>query len=383
MIEKIIVSVVAFLFFTYVFIFKLIKRNDTTYFTILIIQAIGILINFIQIIFNIFNGIVFRIIVYLFCIIIPAAVFIIESKNINFSELVSVGISKIFLFFGKTKNAKDTLTKLVSKYDKSYAAHKMLAEIYEKEGGMRKAIDEYIKVLDIKGDDYKSYFKIPKLLNELGKKEEAIEMLEILVKKKPDLWDANQMLGDLLMEQEKFKKAANAYIQAIKNNAENAELYYDLGITYSRMNEFPLAKQCFEKTIEVDSNFYNSYYRLGQIALLYRDIEAAEKYFLQSIYGEVEEKSYFQLAKIYIIKNDKNKAAMFINRAVEINPKNYDKYSIEPMFLPIKNQIEKPVSFEKEALVQSEKEKAISDYLDNTYNLTKVLNEKESKKGKF
>ena len=271
----------------------------------------------------------------------------------------------------------------MSKYDKSYTAHKMLAEIYEKEGGMRKAIDEYIKVLDIKGDDYKSYFKIPKLLNDLGKKEEAIEMLGILIKKKPELSDANKMLGDLLMEQEKFKKAAAAYIQAIKYNAENAELYYDLGIAYSRMNEFSLAKQCFEKTVEVDSNFYNAHYRLGQIALLYRDIESAEKHFLQSIYGEVEEKSYFQLAKIYIIKNDKNKAVMFINRAIEINPKKYDIYIKEPIFLPIKNQIEKPKELDKEVLIESEKEKIISDYLDNTYNLTKVLNEKESKKGKF
>ena len=111
MIEKIIVSVLAFLLFTYVFIFKLIKRNDTTYFAILIMQAIGILINFIQIIFNIFNGIVFRIIVYLFCIIIPAVVFIIESKNINFSELVSICMSKVFMFFRKNKKGKRYINK--------------------------------------------------------------------------------------------------------------------------------------------------------------------------------------------------------------------------------------------------------------------------------
>ena len=88
------------------------------------------------------------------------------------------------MFFGKTKKAKEVLLRLVSKYDKSYSAHKMLAEIYEKEGGMRKSIDEYLKVLDIKGDDYKSYFKISKLLNDLGKKDEAIEMLRNTSKEK-------------------------------------------------------------------------------------------------------------------------------------------------------------------------------------------------------
>ena len=40
------------------------------------------------------------------------------------------------------------------------------------------------------------------LLTDLDKKDEAIEMLQILVKKKPELVDANKMLGDLLMEKE-------------------------------------------------------------------------------------------------------------------------------------------------------------------------------------
>ena len=186
------------------------------------------------------------------------------------------------------------------------------------------------------------------------------------------------MLGDLLMEKEKFKKAVNAYTQAIKYCEENPNLYYDLGIAYSRINEFPLAKKCFEKTVEIDSNFYNAYYRLGQIALLYRDIESAEKHFLQSIYDEVEEKSYYQLAKIYMIKNDRNKAAMFINKAIEINPNRYNDLDNEPIFWPIKKQIDKPKDMQKEVQKESEKEKIISDYLDNTYNLTKTL--KENKK---
>lgn len=194
MVGKIILSIICFLLFAYIFIFKLIKKNDTTYLAILIMQAIGILLNFIQIIFHILEGLVFNILIYIFCIIIPIIVLAVEGKGINSSEKLSIFISKLLLFTGNTKKAKDILIKLVSKYDKSYSGHKMLAEVYEKEGGMRKAIDEYIKVLDIKGDDYKSYFKISKLLNDLERKDEAIEMLGILVKKKPELSEANEML---------------------------------------------------------------------------------------------------------------------------------------------------------------------------------------------
>ena len=194
MIEKILFSLIAFLLFGYIFVFKLIKKNDTTYLVILVSQAVGILLNFIQIIFNVPIGMILKIIIYILCLIIPLIVLLLESKGINFSELIYLCISKIFLLMGNRKKAKDSLMNLVSKYDKSYSGHKMLAEIFEQEGGMRKAIDEYVKVLDIKGNDYKSYFKISALLNDLNRKDEAIHMLGILLKKKPELYEASKML---------------------------------------------------------------------------------------------------------------------------------------------------------------------------------------------
>ena len=383
MIGKILFTLISFLLFVYVFAFKLIKKNDTIYLTILSTQAIGILINLIQILFNALTGWFFVGIVYIACIILPGIILALEIKGILFSEFSRVITSKILLILGNRKKAKEILITLVSKYDKSYMGHKALAEIYKEEGGMRKAIDEYVKVLDIKGNDYKSYFNISELLNELGKKDEAIEMLTILLSKKPELYEACKMLGELLIEKEKFKKAASVYTQGIKYNPDKAELYYNLGIVYTRINEFSLAKRCYEKTCEIDSNAYNSYYRLGQLALLYRDIEAAETYFLQAMYEETESKSYYQLSKIYMIKNEKNKAAMFINRAIESNRKYYEIAESEPIFLPIKQLIIKPVDNEKSNIVEeTEKEKNISDYLDDTYNLTRILNKKESKENK-
>jgi len=378
MIGKIIFSLISFLLFVYIFIFKLIKKNDTTYLFVLVSEAIGIALNFIQIIFNILNGTFFVAITYILCIIIPALILALEIKGINASELLSVGISKIFIIFGNRKKAKDILNNLVSKYDKSYLGHKTLAEIYQEEGGMRKAIDEYVKVLDIRNNDYKSYFKISKLLNDLGKKDEAIEMLKILSKQKPELYEPGKMLGDLLLEKESFKEAIYAYTQAIKADLERPEAYYNLGIAYARMNEFSFAKECFLKAVEIDSNLYNAYYRLGQISLLYRDINEAEQFFLQSMYGETEIKSFYQLAKIYIMKNDKQKAIMFLNKATETSSEFYKKMAEEPIFFSIKDQILKTENDSQ--YIESDMEKNISEYLDNTYLLTKILDEKKKNK---
>ena len=180
MIEEIIFTVVAFVLFVYILLLKMIKKNDTTYLTILGIQALGILLNLLKI--------------YFLCIIIPIAVFLLEAKNINVSEILRVVMAQSYLWLGKAKKAKKVLIDLVSKYPNSYIGHKMLANLYEKEGGMRKAIDEYVQVLDIKKNDYDSYYKISVLLNDLGKKDEATDMLKTLLKNRPQMYEASKIL---------------------------------------------------------------------------------------------------------------------------------------------------------------------------------------------
>ena len=43
---------------------------------------------------------------------------------------------------------------IIDKNHNSYSAHKKLATIYEKEGGIRKCIDEYVRCIEIDKKDY-------------------------------------------------------------------------------------------------------------------------------------------------------------------------------------------------------------------------------------
>ena len=375
MILKILITLVSFILFIYMFYFKLIKKNDTNYVIILGIQAFGVL-----------KGTFWYIIVYLFAIIIPALVFLLEYKKINISELMYVFISRICILLGKEKKAKEYLIDLTDKYPESYGAHKMLAEIYEKEGGMRRAIEEYVKTLEIRRNDYKSYYKISTLLKDLGRNKQAILMLNNLLKVKPDHYMAIKMLSDLLIESEDYKQAISVINKALKHYENDEELIYDLGIAYAKINEFNLAKKCFEQVTILNNQNYNAYYRLGQIALLYRDFDMAEKYFSNSAFEEKEAKSYYELTKVYMIKNQKDKAATTLEKAININSKYYVIAKEEPMFYPIKQFIKPAKSNNNENAnnneYESKKEKMIEEYLNDTYNLTKVLNAKEENKKK-
>ena len=384
MIEKIIVTLVSFLLFIYVFFFKMIKKNDTNYLIILGIEATGILINFIQIIFGVLKTGFFNGIVYIFSIIIPIMVFLLEYKNINVSEMIYVYASKICLLFGNAKKAKELLINLTTKYPDSYFAHKMLAEIYEQEGGMRKSIEEYVKVLDIKRNDYKSYYRISILLRDLGRNKEAIQMLDNLLKVKPEHCLASEMLTELLIEAEEYKKAIKVINKALKIHEDKEELIYNLGIAYAKTNEFSLAKKCFEKVVSLNNQHYNAYYRLGQIALLYRDFDMAETYFSNSTYNEKEAKSYYELTKIYMMKNQKDKAALAVQKAIDADSNFYEIAKEEPILFPIKQFIKKPKQIvETKKQEETKKERMIEEYLNDTYNLTKILNKQEENKKQY
>ena len=376
LIEKIIFNLLAFSLFSAIF-FKMIKKNDSNYVIILCLQATGIAINFIEIIFVLHISGFIRFIMYLLSIIIPIVIILVESRNINFSEIICISIAKISKLTGNTKLAKNVLINLVSKYPESYHAHKMLAEIYEKEGGMRKAIDEYVQVIDIDKKDYDSYYKISFLLNELDKKAEAEEMLEALLRKKPDMFEATQLLGDIYCEQEKYKEAANIYNDALKYHPTNYELYYNMGIVYTMLNDFQNAKICYEKAATINTLLYNGYYNLAQISLIYNDLDEAEKYFMKSTMSkDIEPKAYYNLAKIYMLKGEKENAIKFLNVAIELDHSFYKKAELEPIFIPIKAYMNFP-DLEEEQKIEdhlTNKEKKALAHLEKTLKLVGKLN---------
>ena len=374
MLEEILFILIAFVLFMIIFS-KIIRHNDYNYIAISIIQALGVAICFIEIKIGIHANVFFTLVRYLSSVILPTVVIFLELKGINFSELLITNIAKIMIAFGKDKEAKQMLLKLLEKYQNSYMAHILLAEIYEKEGGRRKAIDEYVMALDIKGNDYESYFKIAKLLKELDKKDESVQMLQTLLRTKPDYLEATMILGEILCEQERFKEAANVYQDALKYHSAEYDLYYSLGIVFTRLNDFVQAKDMYEKAAELNHKLFGAYYNLGQICFIERDFEQAEKYFEKCLYDdELEAMSYYGLAKIYVIKGLKEKAIVFINKAIEIDSSLLKKASNEKLFETIKEYI--TVSVKMDEKEPEEKVLTDEDFMDVQY--TKELGEKQA-----
>ena len=222
-------------------------------------------------------------------------------------------------------------------------------------------------------------------------------MLENLVKNKPDYYEGSCLLGDLLCEQERFKEAANVYEAALKYRPADFELYYNLGIVYTRLSDFQLAKEMYERAAEINHKLYGAHYNLGQIALIQKDLDTAAQCFEKSLYGDLEAMSYYQLAKIYALKGEKDKAINFINKAIELEPKLLKIAAKERAFKDIREHITVSVKMEEQeekeqvedeeeeiqedtkSHVLKREERAAQIFLEETNNLIDEINENTKK----
>ncbi len=379
MIEQLIFALITIGIFIY-FFYNIIKKNDTSYVSVIILQAIGLALNFFEALFNIKLNWIFMIIKYIIGILIPVVILVLEKYDIPLAEIIDITKANIYLKLGDNKKAKQALIHLVTKYPENYQGHKRLAEIYESEGGMRKAIDEYVQAIDIHKRDYDSYYKVAELLNGFDKKDEAAEMLTTLLKKKPEYYEASLLLGNILIEKEMYKDATNIYQEALRYNPANYDLYYNLGIAYTMLNDFENAKICYEKAADINHLLYNAKYSLAEIALIYKEIDEAQKYFMQVIEDEeLGPDAYFELAKIELIKGNKDTAIQYANTAIDSNAKKIvPKIKNEPMFIPIMAKIAIPFNLENDIEKEeheeiNEKEIKAKEHLEKMFEITRQL----------
>lgn len=385
MLEKIIFNVLALALFTITFL-KLIRKNDTSYIYVLALEFVGLAINFIELFFSIKLSIILKIIIYIFSIIIPGMMLWIEKvKKIDFPELFNVTIAQILSAFGKQEQAKKMIMDFLNKNPNSYIAHKWLAEFYEKEGNYDAAISEYMRVTDIKRNDFVSTYKLCEVLNKNKQNQEAINLLEEILKQKPEYEKASNLLGEIFFEEEMYKEAISVYMSALRYNPGSYDLYYSLGMAYTMINDFQRAKEFYSKAAEINTLAYNAKLNLGQIALIYGDLDEAEQWFIQAGKQEdLEAGSYYYLSQIALLKGDEDKAKNYMNVAVQLDPKVYKQAQRDPVFTPIKEKINPPEENKENEKNKtlSKKEKSVNRHLMKTCILVKNLSKDDIRNAK-
>ena len=163
-------------------------------------------------------------------------------------------------------------------------------------------------------------------------------------------------------------------MNALKYNPNNYDLYYNVGMVYTMLNDFTSAKSYYQKAATLNTLLFNAYYDIAQINLLAGDLEEAEKFFNKSLDGDdISPMSYYSLSKIYMLRGEKDKAINFVNLAIELDALFINSALEDPIFTPIKGSI-RCNNIDDEDIEQrktgfTNKEKNVYKHLEETYSI--------------
>lgn len=369
MIELIIFGIISLILFTYIAKRSLEIRSYVSN-IILILNIVGIII--MPLIYVKTNKIdmVSRIISLILGIILPIVIIIIEYlTKVSYDEKIILYIAEFYEFTKNRKKAKDIIVKYLEKYDDSYLLHKKLATIYEKEGGTRKAIDEYVEAVSIKGTDYESYFRVIELLEYLDKKDEAITLIERLLKVYKRYPKAYIMYANLILEKGNLKEVAKIYEEGLSYNKESKEIMYNLASIYVRLNEYSLAKKNLESIYKLDKKSHIVCLNLAQIAMIEREYSEAKMYLdIAKKEKEIEDIVYYEIAKINVLERKEEEAISNLNKALEINPNIIVKINATEIFKEIRHH-----TIMKVELIQRKRVEIEEKYVDTINMLEEAL----------
>ncbi|WP_297888494.1 tetratricopeptide repeat protein [Sulfurihydrogenibium sp.] len=171
-------------------------------------------------------------------------------KNTPEGNLAKYKLAENYFKSNQNEKAKEILTKLISIPDEDikFKSNMLLAQIYEKEGNIEKAITTY-KNIDY-NDDVK--FKLSNLLIENQNYDEALSYLKELLDKYSDkASDISFYIGKIKYKQNLLEEAI-PYLEAAtksQNYQLASESYYLLGEIYSNKNDLNKALNAYLNAI--------------------------------------------------------------------------------------------------------------------------------------
>jgi Flp pilus assembly protein TadD len=136
-------------------------------------------------------------------------------------------------------------------------AHNNLGQRYQKNGEFDKAIEEFLKAIELN----------------------------------PNMTSAMNNLAICYSRLGRYPEAEATYLRAIELNPQSAYAMNNLAVMYMEAGRFDSARTYGEMAIATEPNYANAYLTLGAIQANSGDLEGAEKYFMKVLQIEPENRS--------------------------------------------------------------------------------------------
>jgi tetratricopeptide (TPR) repeat protein len=168
-----------------------------------------------------------------------------------------------YLQNGKFADAIAEFDLVVTAWPDDYKSRYFLALAYEEAGQPDKAL-EHFKLIK-QDSEYFSNAQIHMvyILNDMGKNDEGIELLQQAIKTKKDDSALYLILSSIYEEKNDFKKSVIIIQEGLKHNTKDTELLFRLGIALDKSGDRDGSLNAMKKVLEIDPNHADSLNYIG------------------------------------------------------------------------------------------------------------------------
>jgi serine/threonine-protein kinase len=220
-------------------------------------------------------------------------------------------------------------------WDSTFAlARAGLAEAYWRMYGARKetewvrrAADECRLALDLNDNLAPIHITLGHVLNETGEYDAAISAFQKALGIDSTATGLFNGLADSYAGLGQFEDAEATYLTAIRVKPDYWGGYNDLGYLYYSNGRFSEAAEQYAKICELTPNNPWAFSNLGAMYYYLERWDEAKAAFARSIEIEPSDRAYLNLASIYYIEADYERAAGLFRGAIEINDANYRSWA--------------------------------------------------------
>jgi len=221
---------------------------------------------------------------------------------------------------GEFSKALACLEKAKELSPQSARVRQAMGEIYEQQGFLDKAEDQYKEAATVNPQFVKVHQALGNLYEKKGEPEKAAKALEAAVEISPNNPDRLTSLGKLYLEQGNVEKADELFKSALKHDANNPDRHTAIGEAFLKAGLDDKAAESFQGSLGLkqDVNVYN---RLG-IALRRkgRFKEAIEEYKKALKVDSNDEVLYYNIGRAFMQDNNNASAAKAFRKALKIDP---------------------------------------------------------------
>jgi tetratricopeptide (TPR) repeat protein len=162
--------------------------------------------------------------------------------------------------------------------------------------------------------------KADKLFQE-KKYEEALVVLDEIIKKKPDLYVVYKNVGACYFAMEDYEKALEAYMKVYGRQPDRADILIDIANTYNNWGKKAEAAEWYQKISLEEIRDIDTAYNAGVVFYNAGNPADALKYFKKSVEIDAEfADGYYQLGMASVATNSNEEAIAAFQKFLELDP---------------------------------------------------------------